>query len=185
MAYGDGTSTNGGCDMWWLGTGNSQANELLFRIYDAAAATHAALVTTGNALTQATAADRVKIYIDGSENTLEDLGGGGPTYPAQNDTMDDASYMEIIGGQNGTSTGRNVVQGNFFDIAWFDGTTETLPDITELYWDNTTRGMEIRNVKALHSLADAGGSSGSDELNDHVLATDWSEDTISASATIP
>ena len=186
-------------DVWVLGTGAAQASDLLVRMWDDGGEGSGSQIVNVVAATnlndsswhhlyiqfdttQATAANRVRTFIDGSENTSHTaLGGGAAVYPSLNDDMDDNwDEVTVCGGSDGES----AIIGKIFDCAVFNGESNDLPPVNFLY-DNSSH-IDIHNIgNGLQSLLDVPDNS--DVTDDHVLgASKWSlTGTPAASATLP
>lgn len=115
----------------------------------------------------ATAGDRMKLWIDGAEVTSFDT-----------DTNPTAAIYNTAGDITIGDQGGALFDGLLYQFAIFSG---TLPAIGTLY--NAGAPMDIRLLTGLYSLLDV---SGGDVTTDYVLTPNWTNvNTATASSTIP
>ena len=114
--------------------------------------------------TQATAADRVKVYVNG---TLETSFVASPTYMNQNTTYDFDGLVNLAG--DGTTSQLMA----FMRLGFFIGTIPTIANL----WDAVVYPVDIIAVPGLHSLLQRTGGS---LIDDAILTPNWTNnsDTI-------
>jgi hypothetical protein len=128
--------------------------------------------------TQATASDRVEIYINGTESI-----SGTPTYPNQNEEMvfnpSPATDASVRAGADPSGNSRH--NGLSYQAAFFDGDAGDLPTIDQVY--NSGSPPDLTGISSLHSLM-WDGTNTPDSAEDYVLAADW-DTTLATSSTTP
>ena len=95
--------------------------------------------------TQATASDRVKLYVNGvQETSFTNSGGSSPTYPAQNTNtiVNYASGSVFYIGETGYSSGGQNFDGLMSHVNFIDGTAYAASDFGET--DSTTGQWKIK-----------------------------------------
>lgn len=91
--------------------------------------------------TQSTASDRVRLYVNGELQTLTAIGGGSPTYPAQNGTMN-LGQKKLVYGRYQAASPSSYWKGSMSHSHYCDGYSYAPTEFGET--DSTTGEWKIK-----------------------------------------
>ena len=91
--------------------------------------------------TQSTASDRVRLYVNGELQTLTAIGGGSPTYPAQNGTMN-LGQKKLVYGRYQAASPSSYWKGSMSHSHYCDGQSYAPTEFGET--DSTTGEWKIK-----------------------------------------